>query len=1242
MKKSLKIFGVTVVSIAVVLYVSFLFILPRALKLEQFMPMVKEIAKEQANLDIDIQSPKLVTTPLLGVGIKTDNVSVKLPDGSTLAKINGFKTYISIPSLFLLTVKVPEVTVQSPYINLDIEKGEQYKVVRLIENIINKQKQDIGKVATEPKKTPYIVSLIKIIVPNVKVYNYQVKINDEKSGHRLMLSGDDLCVGYFNGKRAKVKTNAKFFSDNEEMITANVDINTFIPPAQPKDEEDDEVQRVEFPFVNPVLMYRNYDLKTNIDAKLKTKSNKSGLVKMKGFLNVENLTMNLSGYQLPNCYARLKFAGTNIYTDTNLFVKQKQNLQLLGKLHYGKHPNMDMQILSEKIYFNDIIILAKAFLDTLQIKNELATIKGNGYIQANAKIKTNFKRLKSNGSIIVRDGGISTKQTGQIVSNTNVNLLFDDNKLAIQNTNLKLSGSNLNIDGVITKNSDTNITINSENIPLSNLFKAFAPSEIRKQYDLSSGNVKINADIKGKLKKATTNANVELNNLYFKEKNNAFIVSDKNATINFNTQPKILIGKITNNNFTLSLPQLNSQLTIPEIDILMDNQNIVINPLNLMINKYSTILVNGQISNYSKKPNIDLFADGKLETNDLKTILGKQITPFISAQGTIPVKFSVKGTDKKQTIITQIFADNTNYLSPIEVSLLSGKQSIIQAKADFKGDRIRIYNTGIFAKNTPTAVTNDLALNMENTKEIIGAGGTITALNTSEPFINIFDIIIPQTFNTKLYAFKDSAITIDGGVFIFGKATSPRTRGHFRISDSHISDLYLSLKELYLDFKGKELDINLDNLVLNGSDINVKTNISLVPSSVVQINNLKVNSKLLNVDKMMKVADAAAKLVPPTPNTNTKQKPTPVNIPVFIKTGTINMKKIIANPIEITNTTGLIALRNNIFYLNNLLTHTFDGIVRGNININLANNDLGIKVQGNNLNVEDALLKLANLKDTLNGTASFKADIGLGGTTLEEQMKSLKGQVNFKLEDGQLGPFGRIENLILAENIRESEFFKTTIGQVLNSITSVDTSHYDEVNGTLTFKDGVTTMESITSLGPVLSIHIAGNMDLLANQIDMKLRGRLGSQVSDMLGPLAYLNPINLVKNTPGMNIIAAKAFFLFCEAITTEEMNEIPMLVNSNDNTATKFQVIIRGDVAKPLTLIKSFKWLAEQSEIDHAQSFASTLPEPKPEKKGWFKNVKSEETEPVEDPIKYLFNSNNTTQQSTTNSTENTEPIE
>ena len=43
-------------------------------------------------------------------------------------------------------------------------------------------------------------------------------------------------------------------------ITANIDINTFLPKIEPSlDSEDDPAERIEIPFVNPVTMYRNYD-----------------------------------------------------------------------------------------------------------------------------------------------------------------------------------------------------------------------------------------------------------------------------------------------------------------------------------------------------------------------------------------------------------------------------------------------------------------------------------------------------------------------------------------------------------------------------------------------------------------------------------------------------------------------------------------------------------------------------------------------------------------------------------------------------------------------------------------------------------------------------------------------------------------------------------------------------------------------------------------------------------------------
>lgn len=252
-----------------------------------------------------------------------------------------------------------------------------------------------------------------------------------------------------------------------------------------------------------------------------------------------------------------------------------------------------------------------------------------------------------------------------------------------------------------------------------------------------------------------------------------------------------------------------------------------------------------------------------------------------------------------------------------------------------------------------------------------------------------------------------------------------------------------------------------------------------------------------------------------------------------------------------------------------------------------------IRVSGNNLDVQKALLQAAAMDNMLYGTAEFDTDISLRGATYEEQMKTLKGEVNFKVKDGQFGPFGKLENLIIAENIRESEFFKTTLGGVLDSLTKIDTTHFDTLQGHLTFDNGIATMDPITSIGDALSLKIFGDMDLLGNSVDMKVRARLTSTIANLLGPLNAINPINLMNQAGGMNVLTAKAFSLFCEAVSQEEMDSIPAFENGYiDFNSTKFQIVVRGDLAKPLTLVKSFKWLALASDVEKANEFVKTLP--------------------------------------------------
>lgn len=1188
MKKFL-IFAVSALGLILAgLYLAFLFYLPKAVDLNEYKPLIQEIAKEQANIDVNFENPQIVTTPSLQAGFKTGEISIKLPDGSVLFSADSLQGRISLPSLILLTVKVSCAEVISPRINLDIENGEQFKVVRLVEDILNKQKNAPPKEEVQP--LPFDPSIIKIKVPNAKITDYKAVINDLKSGHSLTLTGEKLTAGYNNGKTARIKTYARLLSDDKTNITANVNISSFIPPAKPADPDDDPAEKIELPFVNPVLIYRDYDLKSNIDTKLKIRQNENGLITLKGYFNIDNTTMNLSGLQLPESYIKSKFYGTCADLDTNIFLAKNQNINLKGKIGYGKKPFADISLITERIFFNDMIILSKALLDTLHIKNDLASLKGNGYWAANTQIKTDLKKIQSKGCIIARNGSISNGITKLVFDKINANLIFQDNMLKVVDTHTYINGNVLKAEGQIDSDSTADLKIHSEKLPLPGLFLAFAPSDLKKSFILSSGNLSLDGRLQGELKKSLITASVTLKDFVISDKNNSMIIGNEKLIAGIVSDLVTLDGNIINKNLSLTLPLTGSIIRNPKLEIKLDENDINVKPFELLVNSNSKINLLGSISSYSSSPLIDLKADGHLNSVDLRRFAGHDAEPFIDAQGNIPVKIKITGNDKKQSIIAQLKSDAQNYITPVHIQSMQGKQSILQAKIDYKGDRVHIRNTGFY---TGTSLFgDDLALNTQNAKEVFKVSGTIVNLNTAEPFINLIRISIPEEINAKLTAFTNSNLKADGRLLIFGKLASPLMRGSFKVKDLRIPEIFLTMDEADVNLSGKNIVLAVRRLLLNGSDINITARTDINPHPQFTLSRLDVRSRFIDLDRLMKVPDALAKYTaPPLPSSKTQT----ADIPVVIRNGLINMRRIKTGEIIATNTTGRISMSNNNFFLNNLRTTAFDGIIRGDITANLITTALQIRTRGTGLNVEKALLALANMKDTLSGDLAFRTDITLSGSTMEEQMKSLKGTVTFAMTDGQLGPFGKLENMILAENIRESQFFQTALGGVINNLATVDTSHFSLMNGQILFDNGIAHINPITTIGNVMCLHISGDFNLLENTTDMKVRAKLGSVIANMLGPIAQLNPINLVQATPGLNVVMAQAFSLFCEQLTPEESAAIPNLPTKlDDNMATKFQIVLRGDVAKPMSLIKSFKWLALASEIEQAQNFVSTLPDP------------------------------------------------
>ena len=1196
MKKFFKILGIILLIFFAIFYICFLFVLPKKIDLNAYKSDLQKIVKEQANLNLDYGNVQVITTPLLAAGVKIDNINIKLPDNSEIFSTDSIKATVSLPQILLLRLNVNCVEIDNPIINLEILKnGEDYKVVKHIEDILNQKKElSFGEkpIVKEKEGFQFNPNWIKIFVPNVKLKNYKVIVKDLGTDHYLDLHGDNLVFGYFNRERIRVKTIAELYSDKQKNVIANIDFSTFLPAPSPKlDEEDDPAEKIDFNFINPVKTYQTYDLKTNIDGKINIKKNKKGIITSFGHLNIEDINLKISKIQLPKSYIRLKNFGTKVSIDTNLYTSNDENLIVTGSINYSNKPNANVSIKTEKISFSKLLQLSEALLESLNIPNELNQFKANGALTANCNIKTNFKKLKSNGYIKIQQGSLSVRNLGEVLSKINVNLILDNNILDIPNSSLFVGNSEVKINGFIDEKSNTDVNIKIEKLSLPILFNAFAPEELRNNFSLKSGILTSDFTVKGKMKEAVTNLNAKLNNLSFGDKKNSFNIQNDELYTKFNFEAKKqnLLGNILNKNLKLTLLDTESKITFPETKIEIQDKNIQLIPNIMHINNNSAIAYSGNIENYEKLTDINISANGKMNTNDIIKFIGNDLASFINFKGNIPVKISFTGNKLKQTLFVQGLADELNYITPIDFTKLQKLKTSTQATVDFKPNRIKIKNTGLYTVNSQVDENGEEKTTLNKVMEL---DGTIEHDN-----INLLKFDIPENLEGKIFVFPKSKFTLEKGKFFaYSKTLNPILRGDLIFSDLTIPEIQTAIKNIKLSLSNQDLNFNISEMLLKNSDLNIKGGYNILSKNPIPtINNLEITSKFINVDDLTTVSDNLMKYLPQSKSSNQNSKD--ADIPIEVDNGSIDLKRIVLDKIELTNTASRFNLTKNVLRLRDLSTHVFNGNVNGDIDVNLISILINTDLKGKNIDIEKALLDSSGIKGMLSGTAEFAAKLNIDGNakTPEAQLKGIKGDIDFTAIDGQFGPFGKLENLILAENIRESKFFQTALGGVINSLTTIDTTHFSELKGHINLQDGICVIDPITSKGNVMNLHILGKFDLIKNYADMKVRVKMTSILSNLLGPINAINPVNLVNSAASMNVVTAKAFSMFCEAVPEEEFAILPEFSNKYvDLSSTKFQLGVRGDAAKPLTLIKSFKWLISQSQYDKAEEFVNSIPEP------------------------------------------------
>ena len=279
------------------------------------------------------------------------------------------------------------------------------------------------------------------------------------------------------------------------------------------------------------------------------------------------------------------------------------------------------------------------------------------------------------------------------------------------------------------------------------------------------------------------------------------------------------------------------------------------------------------------------------------------------------------------------------------------------------------------------------------------------------------------------------------------------------------------------------------------------------------------------------------------------------------------------------------------FYLNNLKGTAFDGKINGNIIYNMSDFNTTVDFHGAGMNAEKAVKGAVGISNALTGTLGFDTKLTLKAVDYEEMMRSMKGKLTFKVENGSFGNIGRLENFFGASNIIGNALLKTTVATLSNLSAVKNTAKYDYITGDMTFSNGWANLNSIKSTGATLAYFVYGKLHLVNMSTNLTILGRLDQSVVALLGLVGELSADKLLSAIPKFGSLTSSIVNTLTTNPKGERVSEIPKLSNGSESYKD-FKVVFNGGLDSSNS-IKSFKWLTvvDTSALEPQQNMVETI---------------------------------------------------
>lgn len=849
-----------------------------------------------------------------------------------------------------------------------------------------------------------------------------------------------------------------------------------------------------------IEQFKELDFYSDIIADIKLYKAENNITQASGFINIDNISILEKNKKVPKSFIYLTLWGDKASILSNLYTSPDKKIYIEGMINNSKKPTLDIKVKADDIIIADLFDVVKIFTKFSHFKDIKSV---TGVLSANFNLKGSINKLKSNGFLKINDA--SLKADDIKIDKINSEIDFSNNTVNITNTTGYINNAPIIVKGKINQNIDLQLLMNK--IELSKL--------IPSKYGVKDGIISLIADFSGTLDDIRHKENILIEN---------FKISNKNYGLSFNT-----LKYDTNKNNTAIINNIlldnakTAQIKIPTLKIDV-GQDIIKIPETSAFMLNSKLALKADLLNYN---NINAFNYIAILSGCINS---KDLVDFETKQAEFPFKTILNGNSNTQNINTQVVLNNSEFLE--EPALVN-----LSAKFDKNIIRIDDFSLNSFNGNFDEDIKN----NLKGLKKLIITGNLE---NLKEPIFKNLRLFIPQQIKLKI---ADTQILAKGDLFFNGKVNNPEIIGQISFQNLVNEVFELSIPSLTLDFNKNNIILNAPLLKLLDSTFALNALISTDISNELIIKNINIKSKFLNTDTLLLYKDS----------------PILKTLPIVILDGKFYAEKLTAtvydSQLYLTALVSELKLKDNIVKLQNLTAELLNGKLNGSIDYNLRDENFNTKLMVRGVSAEPIFKIISARKENISGIMDF--DANLSGELTSKN--SILGDIKFVINNGRMTSLGKLEHLLYAQNVIADNMLRTSLSVITKAITLKDTGLFKYLRGDVSIKNGLANIHMLQSQGPHMALFIKGDYNILNDNAQLLVLGRLSDEIISGLGAFADFSFNKLMIMLTGEEQ---------SQNIYTEYYDKIPQLPVKNTK---EFRSIINGNIDKASSVIM-FNWIS------------------------------------------------------------------